>query len=111
MLAILVHLLLTAIFLLVVANFVKGVEIDNFGTAFFGAIVLGICNAVIKPVISFLAFPITIITLGLFLLVINAFMLQLTAALVPGIKVRGFLPAIVGSIMLTILNLLINWVM
>ncbi|MCX4028417.1 phage holin family protein [Endozoicomonas sp. SM1973] len=111
MLAILVHLLLTSIFLLIVANFVKGVEINNFGAAFFGAIVLGICNAVIKPVISFLAFPITVITLGLFLLVINALMLQLTAAFVSGIKVKGFLPAVVGSILLTLLNLLIDWVM
>jgi putative membrane protein len=104
----LLHLLLTAVLLLVVAHFVRGVQIRGFGSAVIGAFLLGIVNALVRPVMVFLTFPITIVTFGLFLLVINALMLWLVAALVPGIRVSGFGAAFFGALLLTVLNLLIE---
>jgi putative membrane protein len=69
------------------------------------ALVLGVVNAIIRPLLVFLTLPLTIVTLGLFLLVINALMLQLVGALAPGIHVAGFGPALWGSLLLTLLNL------
>jgi putative membrane protein len=65
-------------------------------------------NAVVRPVMVFLTLPLTVLSLGLFLLVINALMLWLVAALVPGIRVQGFWPALIGSLVLTALNLVID---
>lgn len=108
MLSFLVHLVLTAALLLVVANVVRGFEVKSFGSALIGALVLGLVNAVVRPILAFLTFPLTIVTLGLFLLVINALMLWLMSALVPGIRIRGFLPALLASVLLAVLNLIIG---
>jgi len=101
----LAHLLLTAALLLLVANVVRGVEVEGWGSAFLGAIALGLVNAFVRPLMLVLTFPLTILTFGLFLLVINALMLWLVAAMVPGIRVQGFGPALLGSLVLTLLNL------
>lgn len=108
MIGFILHLVLTAALLLVVAKIVRGIEIRGFGSALIGALLLGIVNALVRPVLVFLTFPLTIVTLGLFLLVINALMLWLVAALVSGIRVNGFGAAFFGSLLLTILNLLIE---
>lgn len=105
MVAFFAHLLITAALLLLVANLVSGVRVAGWGPAFLGAIVLGFVNAFVRPVMFLLTLPLTVLTFGLFLLVVNAFMLWLVAALVPGIQVRGFGPALLGSLLLTILNL------
>ena len=107
MLAFLAHLILTAAALLLVAKVVSGVEVEGFGSAVIGALVLGLVNAVVRPVMVFLTLPLTLVTLGLFLLVVNALMLWLMAALVPGVRVRGFGPALLGSLLLTVLNVAI----
>lgn len=109
MLGFLLHLVLTAGALLIVARLVGGVYVSGFGAALFGALVLGLVNAIVRPVMILLTLPITLLTLGLFLFVINALMLWLVAALVPGIRISGFGAALVGSLLLTILNLLIDW--
>ena len=70
--------------------------------------ILGIVNAVIRPILVFLTFPLTILTFGLFLFVVNALMLQLTSALVPGMKVDGFGPALWGSLVLSLLNVAVG---
>jgi len=109
------HLILTAALLLLVANVVRGVQIESWGSAFLGAIVLGFVNAFIRPIMIFLTLPLTVLTFGLFLLVVNAFTLWLVAALVPGVRIRGFGAALLGSILLTLLNLAVaaligpNW--
>jgi putative membrane protein len=103
--AFLAHLLITAALLLLVANLVRGVQIAGWGPAFLGAIVLGLVNAFVRPVMVLLTLPFTVMTFGLFLLVVNALMLWLVAALVPGIRVQGFGPALLGSLLLTLLNL------
>jgi putative membrane protein len=105
MLAILVHLVVTAALLLVVAHLVPGVEVDDWGAAFIGALVLGFVNAFVRPVMVLLTLPITILTFGLFLLVVNAFVLQIVAAFTPGVRVEGFGAALLGSLLLTLLNI------
>ncbi|TDJ35221.1 MAG: phage holin family protein [Gammaproteobacteria bacterium] len=110
MLEFLIHLAITAALLMLVANAVKGVHIDGWGSAFIAALVLGLVNGVVRPVMVFLTIPITVVTLGLFLLVVNALMLWLVAAVSPGIKVEGFGPAFWGALLLTVLNILVSWI-
>lgn len=111
MLAFLTHLIVTAGLLLLVANLVRGVHVEGWGSALIGALVLGFVNAVVRPLMVFLTLPFTILTFGLFLLVINALMLWLVAALVPGIRIQGFWPALMGSLVLTLLNLAVELIM
>jgi putative membrane protein len=113
MLAFLLSLVVSAILLLLVAAIVDGVELKGFGSALAAALVLGLVNAVLRPVAILLALPLGILTLGLLWWLvrwlINALMLWITAAVVPGFKVRGFGPAFWGAAVLTVGNLLIGW--
>ncbi|MFA6051510.1 MAG: phage holin family protein [Methylobacter sp.] len=111
MLTFFVHLILTAALLLLMANLVRGVQVEGWGAAFIGAIVLGLVNAVVRPLMVLLTLPLTIVTFGLFLLVVNALMLWLMAALVPGIRVQGFGPALLGSLVFALLNLAVGTLM
>jgi len=104
MLVFIAHLVVTAALLLLVANVVRGVDVQGWGPAILAAIVLGLANAFVRPLMILLTLPLTIFTFGLFLLVINALMLWMAAALVPGVQVRGFWPALLGSLLLTVLN-------
>ena len=104
----LVHLVATALLLALVARIVNGIRVDSAGAALLAALVLGVVNAIVRPLMVLLTLPLTIITLGLFLLVINALMLQLVAAVVPGLRVRGFAPAFWGALLLSVLNLLVD---
>jgi putative membrane protein len=108
MFAFLVHLILTAALLLVVARVVNGVRVEGWGPALLAALLLGSVNAIVRPLAVFFTLPLTILTLGLFLFVINALMLWLTAALVPGFRIAGFVPALLASLLLTLLNVLIG---
>ena len=107
MLEFFLHLLLTAALLLLVADLVRGVRVEGWGPAILGAIMLGLVNAFVRPVMIVLTLPLTVLSFGLFLLVVNALMLRLVAALVPGIRVEGFAPALFGSLVLTLLNLVV----
>ena len=100
-----IHLVLSALLLLLVARFVPGITIEGFGYALLAALVLGVVNGIVRPVLVFLTLPVTLLTLGLFLLVINALMLLLTAALVPGFTISGLWPALLGGIVLALFNL------
>jgi len=100
--------LVSALALWLVAQIISGVEVRDFGAALVATIVIAIVNATIGPVLKFLAFPLTILTLGLFLLVINAFLLKLASMFTPGFRVRGFLSAILGSLVLTILSAILR---
>jgi hypothetical protein len=77
---------------------VSGVYVSGFGAALIGALVLALVNAIVKPIMILFTLPLTILTLGLFLFVVNALMLWLVAALVPGIHIRGFGAALIGSL-------------
>ena len=104
----LVHLILTAALLLLVSNLVSGVHVQGWDSALVGAMVLGFVNAVVRPLMVLLTLPFTILTFGLFLLVVNALMLWLVAALVPGTHLQGFGSALLGSLVLTLLNLAVE---
>lgn len=99
-----VQIIVVGLLLYVVAKLVPGMEIDGIGHALLAGLVLGIINALIRPLLVFLTLPITILTLGLFLLVINALLLKLAAALVPGFRVRGFGAAFLGALLLSVFS-------
>src|ERR1700757_330312 len=95
MVHILIVWLVSALALWLVARIVPGIEVRDFGAALIAAIVIALVNAVIGPILRFIALPLTIVTLGLFRLVINALLLRLAAAIAPGFRVRGFLNAVI----------------
>jgi len=99
--------LLVALSLAIVSKLGLGIQIDSFGTALIAAIVIGLVNALIRPILVFLTFPLTILTLGLFLLVVNGFCLAIASKFVSGFRVNGLLGAIIGSISLSVINLII----
>jgi putative membrane protein len=104
----LLHWLLSAVALLVVANIVPGVEVDSFGSALAAAVVIGLVSATLGFFLKLLLLPFIIITLGVIYFVINGMMLMLASALVPGFRVRGLLAATGGSIVLTIVDYLLS---
>ncbi|VEP18173.1 conserved membrane hypothetical protein [Hyella patelloides LEGE 07179] len=108
MIPLLITLLVTAISLLIISKLPTGVEIDSFGKAFVSAVVFGVLNALLRPILSIIAFPITLITFGLFALIINAVIFGLAAFLVTGFRLRwGFWSALIGSFALGVINSLI----
>jgi len=102
------HLIVSAALLLLVANAVRGFEISGAVAALIAALVLGLVNAIVRPIAIVLTLPLTFVTFGLFLLVVNGLMLKLASAFVPGFRIDGLMPAIWGSVLLTLLNLLIE---
>jgi putative membrane protein len=106
MLIILINWLISAIAVLIASYLIPGVVVSTFWWALVVALVLGIVNAVIKPILVLLTLPINILTLGLFTLVIDAVLVLLVSAIVPGFHVSGFWPALFFSITLSIINLL-----
>lgn len=110
MLQFLVHVIVTAILLFVIGRVVPGIDVRDGRAALWGALVLGIANGIVRPILVFLTLPLTIVTLGLFLFVVNALMLMLAAALVDGFKVRGFGSALAGSVLLSVLNLAVSYI-
>ena len=101
----LIRWIVNTLALFVVVNVVPGFESDSWVSLAIAAAVLGLLNAIVKPILFVLTLPITVVTLGLFLLVLNAIMLELTAFLVRGFRIEGFLWAIVGALVLSIISL------
>ena len=110
MLHFIVSWLVSAFALWLVSRMIPGIEIRGFNAAVVAAAVIAIVNAIVGPVLRFISFPLTFLTLGLFLLVVNALLLKLAAALSPGFRIIGFLPALVGSLVLTILTSLLRYI-
>ena len=100
----LISLLLNAVAVVITAYILPGVHVDSFLTAIVVAIVLGIVNIFLKPILIILTLPVNILTLGLFTLVINGFIILLVSAVVPGFRVGGFGWAILFSIILSIVS-------
>lgn len=90
------------------ATILPGVEVASVMTLFWVAVVMGIINAFIKPVVQLLAMPLTILTLGLFGLVLNAIFVLVVAQIVPGFQVDGFLTALIFSVVLSLVNMVIG---
>jgi putative membrane protein len=104
-----VHWLLSALSILIVAHVVPGFEVRGFGTALIAAVVIGLVNATLGFLLKILTLPVTILTFGLFLIVINALMLLFAAMLVPGFAVHGFGPALLGAIVLSIVSFVLRF--
>jgi putative membrane protein len=103
--------LASALALWIVAQIVPGIEVRGFVAALAATVVIAIVNGTFGVVLKFLFFPVTLLTLGLFLLVLNALLLKFASLFTPGFAVRGFLPALVGSVVLTILTALLRHVL
>src|SRR3989338_10544880 len=108
---ILLYLLVNTAAFLVTSKIVPGFEVDNLQSAVLAAIVLGVVNTFIKPVLLFLTLPLTIITLGLFVFVVNAIALFITSALLGGLTINGWVPAILGAIVLSVVSTLMSMVL
>ena len=100
--------LLSAAALLLVAYLYSGVQVDSFGSALIAAFVIGLFNAVLRPVLVLLTLPVTIVTVGLFLFVINALMFWSAAGVLSGFHVSGFGAALLGSLLYSAIGLVIH---
>ena len=100
----LVRLVLNAFAIVIAAWFVPGVHVTGPGPALIAGVLLGLVNALVRPVLLILTLPFTLLTLGLFIFVVNAICFGLTAALVPGFNLDGFLAAFLGALIVTVVS-------
>ncbi len=105
---ILLNWLITTLAVLITAYLLPGVIVRNFFAALLAALVLGLVNAILRPVLVILTLPITILTLGLFIFVINALLVLLTSAIVPGFDVRSFGWALLFSLLFSIVSFILH---
>ena len=105
----LVRLLVTALGLWLASALVPGMRADGGATLILAALLLGIVNAVVRPVVILLTLPITVVTLGLFLLVVNAAMLGLVGWMLEGLSVSGFWAALFGSLIVSLTSMVASW--
>jgi len=108
MLKLIVRWMLLAAALLLVAHLYSGVEVRSFGSAMVAALVLGLFNALLRPVLVLLTLPVTLLTLGLFLFVINAVMFYAAAHVLTGFNVSGFAAALIGSLIYSLCGMVID---
>jgi putative membrane protein len=104
----LLRIIINAVALLAVAYLIPGIEVSGLRGALVAAVVLGVVNAVLKPILIILSLPLEIITLGLFTFVINALLFWFVGQLGLGISVHGFWPALIGSIVLSIVSMILS---
>ncbi|MGO8866329.1 MAG: phage holin family protein [Alphaproteobacteria bacterium] len=109
MIGFIVRAALVALGLWVASKIVPGVEVSSIGSLIWAALLLGIVNAIVRPILVVLTFPITIITLGLFLLVINGLMIKLVTLFVAGFVVHGLMPAILCAVIVSLTSWLVCW--
>lgn len=100
--------ILFALALLFIAWIIPGIHVEGFRAALLSAFVIGLVNVFIRPLFVIITIPITILTLGLFIFIINALLFLLVAKVVPGFEVDGFFSALLGSILLSIISVFIN---
>src|SRR5208282_4393817 len=109
MLRMLLHWVVSALAVWITSRVVPGFYVNGAAAALIAAIVIGLVNATLGLFLKIITFPLTILSLGLFWFVINAIMLELASAFVPGCHISGFGAAFVGGIVLTIVNMLLKW--
>lgn len=108
MVGLLISWLVTTISFLIISKLPIGVEVDSFKKAAISAVVFGILNALLKPILAFFSFPFIFLTFGLFLFILNAIIFGIAAAIVPGFRLRwGFWSALIGSLALSFINSII----
>ncbi len=101
-------ILVNAAALFVAAQLLSGITVADTGTLFLAALVFGVVNTFVKPLLTLLSLPITILTLGLFYLVVNAALLGLTAAITPGFSISGFWSAFFGAIIISLVGMFLS---
>ncbi len=101
---ILLRILFNALGLLLIAKYVPGITVDSFYTALIAAVILGVFNAILKPILVLLTLPITLLTLGLFSLVINAALFIFAASFIEGFAVASFWYALLGSLLMSLIS-------
>jgi putative membrane protein len=111
MLTLIARWIINAAALLLVAYLYPGVTVESFFAAMIAALVLGLVNAFIRPLLVLLTLPVTVLTLGLFLFVINAFLFWFVAEIVQGFKVTGFMAALLGSVLYSLITLVTSWLL
>jgi putative membrane protein len=104
----LIRWVINALALILISQMIKGIQVDHIAAAFVAAAVLGVINAVLRPILILLTLPITILTLGLFALVINGFMLYIAGTIVKGFHVSGFWPSVFGALFLSLISWIAN---
>jgi putative membrane protein len=105
----LVHWVVTALAVWITSRLVPGFWVDGAGAALIAAVVIGLVNATLGLFLKVITFPIAILTLGIFWLIVNALMLELASAFVPGFHIRSFVAAFWGGIVLSIVNMFLKW--
>ena len=103
-----IHWVISAISLVVVGYLIPGIHVDGIAPALIAPLVIGLVNATVGFIVKIVTFPITILSLGIFLLVINALMLMLAAYLVPGFAIAGFLSAFFGAIVMSVVSMILR---
>jgi putative membrane protein len=103
--------LIAAVSILLTAYILPGIKVRSFVAALLTAVILGVVNLFIRPVLLFLTFPINILTLGLFTLVVNGITLKIAAALTPGFSIRSWGSAILGAFLISLINNGIYWLL
>lgn len=109
MLRMIVNWILTTVALLVVAHFVPGFHLNGLGAALWAAVVIGFVNATLGTVLKVLTFPLTLVTLGIFWVIINAIMLEVASAFSPNFRIDSFKAAFIGAIALSVLQMVLRW--
>jgi putative membrane protein len=102
--------LMSSLAVMVMAQVVPGITVQNFAAALVAALVIGVINMLVWPIMVFLTIPLTVLSFGLFLFVVNGLALKLSAGLTPGFTIVGFLPAILGSIVLSLIGWIVRFV-
>lgn len=103
-----IHWILSGVALLIVANILPGIQVESFGSALIAALVIGFVSATVGLVLKIVLLPFILLTLGLVYFLINGLMLKLASEVVPGFRVNGCMPAVVGSILLTLVDYVLN---
>jgi len=108
MISILTRVLISALALILVAKFIPGITVTGLYPALIAALILGVLNVLVRPILVILTLPITLLTLGLFIFVINAAIFLFVASFVDGFSVDGFIPALLGSVIVSIISSVVN---
>ncbi len=104
MIGIIIRWLILTVAITLASYLIDGIKVSGFFSALFTAAILGILNVFFRPIVLILTLPVNVMTLGLFTFVINAFMLKMASGVIPGFEVRGFRPAVFGSLIISAVN-------
>jgi putative membrane protein len=106
----LLHWIVNALVLLGVSRLVPGFQVRSFGSALFAVVIIGIVNATLGLFLKVMTFPLSILTLGLFIFVIDAFVLWISSKLVPGFTITGFSPALIAALVMALIQMLLGYI-